>query len=381
LRDAIVTGAITGAVDAAIDYGGDKFLERGVTRGGSNDESTGTPRRTEGEPDSEPHYLGRDSKHGHKWSDGGERYGRMSPEQVERLKTLARENDERITIAGGWAETELGVNNRIAAHDEYGHGNPAPAYGLDAMPYGPYDDFDLSWRNTGPPKSGLPGNDPDLDIWTPRDQGQPTQPSQDVQTGLKDIFDVDVIDNYNRYWEYEAPPGSITFDPSGNVTRQAAPWQQPPETEIPPSRAIVPYDPDFAARQQSSTALGQGSDVHWDNGWRTPDGRFASPQGPGRAGGNAEQAVWDAIRQKPGWQVIEGRVSVRNAAGDLRIYDGVAISPRGRVIGLEVKSGTGRYTPSQRTFDAGVNTYNPAIGVGQNKGLTVGRALLIQVGQ
>lgn len=37
--------------------------------------------------------------------------------------------------------------------------------------------------------------------------------------------------------------------------------------------------------------------------------------GPGTAGAAAEQKVWDAVKQKPGWSVIEGRVSVRNADG------------------------------------------------------------------
>ena len=43
-------------------------------------------------------------------------------------------------------------------------------------------------------------------------------------------------------------------------------------------------------------------------------GRFL-PKAGGEVvpGSMAEQAVWDAINQKPGWSVIEGRVSVRNA--------------------------------------------------------------------
>jgi len=118
--------------------------------------------------------------------------------------------------------------------------------------------------------------------------------------------------------------------------------------------------------------------VSWNNGWRTADGKFASPLGGVSAGAAAEQSVWNAVAQKPGWSVIEGRVSVRNAAGDLRIYDGAAVSPRGRVIGLEVKSGGASYGGSQSAFDAGVNTFNPAIGVGQNAGLEVGRSLLIR---
>ena len=76
--------------------------------------------------------------------------------------------------------------------------------------------------------------------------------------------------------------------------------------------------------------------IRFNNGWRTADGRFASPQGPGAPGAAAEESVWNAVAAKPGWQVIEGRVSVRNAAGDLRVYDGIAISPRGRAIGLEL---------------------------------------------
>jgi RHS repeat-associated protein len=109
-------------------------------------------------------------------------------------------------------------------------------------------------------------------------------------------------------------------------------------------------------------------------------GRFLPKSGgeivPGSA---AEQAVWDAVKQKPGWSVIEGRVSVRNADGQLRIYDGAAVSPRGRIIGLEVKSGSATKTASQRNFDSGVSTYNPAVGVGNSSGVSVGRSLEIRV--
>ena len=109
-------------------------------------------------------------------------------------------------------------------------------------------------------------------------------------------------------------------------------------------------------------------------------GRFLPKAGGEIVPGSiAEQAVWDAVRQKPGWNVIEGRVSVRNAAGDLRVYDGAAISPRGRVIGLEVKSGGATRTGAQSAFDSGINTFNPAVGVGQNLDLIVGRALQIRV--
>lgn len=121
--------------------------------------------------------------------------------------------------------------------------------------------------------------------------------------------------------------------------------------------------------------------VVWNNGWRTADGKFASPAGTGRAGGSAEAAVWDAIEAKPGWNVIRGHVAVRDASGQLRYYDGVAISPRGRVIGLETKSGTAIRTPKQREFDSTLNSSpsNVARGVGQSKGITVQRSTLIRM--
>ena len=124
--------------------------------------------------------------------------------------------------------------------------------------------------------------------------------------------------------------------------------------------------------------LAANSGARWNNGWRTADGKFASPNGAGRSGAAAEQSVWDAVAQKPGWSVIEGQVGVRNASGQLRYYDGAAVSPRGRVIGLEVKSGSATKTPAHRAFDSGVNTQNPAIGVGQNQGLEIGRSLEIR---
>ena len=120
--------------------------------------------------------------------------------------------------------------------------------------------------------------------------------------------------------------------------------------------------------------------VRWNDGWRTPDGKFATPRGPGRPGAAAERAVWDAIKKKPGWSIIEKHVSVRDATGQLRVYDGVAVSPSGRNIGLEVKSGSGTLKATQRAFDCRLNaSAKPGIGVGRHKGLQVRRALEIRV--
>ncbi|KRA62106.1 hypothetical protein ASD89_23740 [Caulobacter sp. Root656] len=125
-----------------------------------------------------------------------------------------------------------------------------------------------------------------------------------------------------------------------------------------------------------------GVKAYPDGSYRTPDGKFASPQGTGaRPGANAEVKVWDAIDAKPGWNVTRGQVAVRDASGQLRYYDGVATSPSGKTIGLEVKSGTASRTAAQRVFDSGVNSSpsNVATGVGKSTGITVDRAVLIRV--
>lgn len=97
-------------------------------------------------------------------------------------------------------------------------------------------------------------------------------------------------------------------------------------------------------------------------------------------GSIAEQTTWNAIKNKPGWRVIEGRVSARDATGQLRVYDGVAISPQGRVIGLEVKSGTASKTAAQRAFDTRLNSTrtNTAQGVGEHSDLVIERSIEIR---
>jgi hypothetical protein len=128
---------------------------------------------------------------------------------------------------------------------------------------------------------------------------------------------------------------------------------------------------------------GDGGDdgIFWNNGWRTADGKFASPLGAGQGGREAEESVWDAVAQKPGWNVVRGRVYVRDLDGVVRVYDGVAISPRGRAIGLEVKSGGAHRTGSQSAFDSWLNSNpaNTATPVGQNRNLPpVGRAVEVR---
>ena len=162
-------------------------------------------------------------------------------------------------------------------------------------------------------------------------------------------------------------------DSTGRIVR----WL-PPQTKVsPPFGAVSPED-------QAAAGNDAGNVVVWKNGWRTLDGLWASPQGRGLPGAAAEKAVWEAIlkyKGSQGWQVITGRVSVRDDTGQLRVYDGVAIAPSGRVVGLEVKSGTAQKNRAQREFDARLNERreNVATSVGRRSGLEVNRAVEIRV--
>jgi hypothetical protein len=165
---------------------------------------------------SEPVYLGEDSVYGHRWSDGGLKYGRLSPEQVRQLRRMAKQGD--ITVVGGWAETRVGLENRRLAM-AISEGERVSVPGVDSGVEVPW------WRNTG-----LPGGK-DLDIWTPRPTAKPTDLPRAIRMQLAEIFGVDVgtIDNYNAYadWRGSTPPwGSITFHSDGTVTRVPAPWQE-----------------------------------------------------------------------------------------------------------------------------------------------------------
>jgi len=74
----------------------------------------------------------------------------------------------------------------------------------------------------------------------------------------------------------------------------------------------------------------------------------------------------------------EGPIAARNAAGQLRLYDGIVTSPSGKIIGIEVKSGSAIKTPAQRTFDLGVIKSNPATGVGESLGIEIRRTVEIR---
>lgn len=117
--------------------------------------------------------------------------------------------------------------------------------------------------------------------------------------------------------------------------------------------------------------------IDWNNGWRTPDGKFTSPQEGGISGQDAVDAVRKDLSGK-GWTDMGSELSVRNSSGQLRRYDLVFRKPDGTVVGVEVKSNTASKTKAQRTFDDGVSKATPAKGVGKFKGQEIEEVLTVK---
>ena len=160
------------------------------------------------------------------------------------------------------------------------------------------------------------------------------------------------------------------YDPSGYVCNFNA---QAEENAVRENATLQADGADGADGTQGGT-----DDVSWKNGWRTPDGKFASPKGEQKAGAWAEQDVWNSIKQKEGWSVIEGRVYTTDNTGQVRVYDGVAVTPDGHFIGLEVKSGNATKTTAQKAFDNRIGISNPATGIGKSKGITITHTVTIR---
>lgn len=117
--------------------------------------------------------------------------------------------------------------------------------------------------------------------------------------------------------------------------------------------------------------------IEWNNGWRTSDGKFASPQGSGISGQKAVDAVRTDLSGRD-WTHLGDELSVRNSSGQLRRYDLVFRKPDGTVIGVEVKSNTASKTKAQRIFDNGVSKAPPAKGVGKFKGQEIEEVLTVK---
>jgi hypothetical protein len=61
------------------------------------------------------------------------------------------------------------------------------------------------------------------------------------------------------------------------------------------------------------------------------------------------------VDARPGWKTAGKEISVRDSNGTLRRYDLVAKNPKGKFVGIEVKSGTATRTAQQRLVDANLN--------------------------
>jgi hypothetical protein len=171
------------------------------------------------------------------------------------------------------------------------------------------------------------------------------------------------------------PPKTVPLTEPGEVSGANAKTISEPRAigdagwqEIPASEQQVPPAPEGTSVPRGPVEQG-----------RNPQGKFLPKTGGELVPGSlAEEATWEAIKNKPGWRVVEGRVTVRDAKGQTRIYDGAAISPNGHVIGLEVKSGSGTKTAAQREFDKRVNAGNAVQGVGQHSDLVIERVIEIK---
>ncbi|WP_326943784.1 IPT/TIG domain-containing protein [Amycolatopsis sp. NBC_01307] len=119
-------------------------------------------------------------------------------------------------------------------------------------------------------------------------------------------------------------------------------------------------------------ALGDGTFQYPDGSIRDHAGHFVGTTGA-RPGSQAEADVWDRLEEL-GYEVIREPVTVTGNDGQTRIFDGAIVRPDdGRLIGIEVKSGTARLTPEQRAFDTWLNTTPgaEAVGVGRHAGRQV----------
>jgi hypothetical protein len=102
-----------------------------------------------------------------------------------------------------------------------------------------------------------------------------------------------------------------------------------------------------------------------DGSIRNGLGHFAGTDGT-RVGAVAEKAVMDDLAAQ-GKKVIRSQVAVR-ANGQLRYYDCAIDLGNGKLIGVEVKSGTASLTPEQRAFDDWIKAGNTAGTVGRYAG-------------
>jgi hypothetical protein len=130
------------------------------------------------------------------------RLGQLTQAEFDALVEISRAHDVKFGIAGGLAETRIGIARRL---NPDAHGDLVPP-----------------WRRTGSPKGR------DLDLWF--EQGTPEAKQLEVVQAVKRLFpDRTKVDaDYSIYYQPESKlenAGAIVFD-KGKNTRYLAPWQK-----------------------------------------------------------------------------------------------------------------------------------------------------------
>jgi RHS repeat-associated protein len=101
--------------------------------------------------------------------------------------------------------------------------------------------------------------------------------------------------------------------------------------------------------------IGVGT-VIYKNGYRTPNGKWAKATGPGKSGEYYVDEVAKRINAKEGWSVVAREITFRAANGETRRYDLIVRDPKGRLLGIECKSGSAPYKNPQKAFDQAINS-------------------------
>jgi hypothetical protein len=92
---------------------------------------------------------------------------------------------------------------------------------------------------------------------------------------------------------------------------------------------------------------------HPDASIRDSKGRFAGKTGtvPGTPGVNKAMETIKTDPKYKGYEILDTEISVKSRDGTLRRYDIVCKKPDGKIVGVEVKSGSATRTAQQRAID------------------------------
>ena len=170
-------------------------------------------------------------------------FGRMTQAQLEFWSRMSNKYGMSIAVPGGFSETRFGALFRQHLWEEFSDyqgkilmervgGEYLPtALGLDLQikikeRYG--IDFP-AWRFTGKPRSNLPGDLADIDVYMQNGQPVPNGLEEDVREFFGENLEPPKnpgdpwVDDYAEYWD-EIPPGSVIFFPDGTIYRKPSGW-------------------------------------------------------------------------------------------------------------------------------------------------------------